>query len=83
MNANQVSRHPCDATEAPCEWEELYHMTSLTAAKLRSDNKELVETLACAETVLILLKTEVSALGLNAKYVLPRVQKALSRAAGL
>ena len=48
-----------------------------------SQHAELLETLECAETLLILLGEEIASLGCNASKVLPRVQAAIREARGL
>jgi len=48
-----------------------------------SQHAELLETLECAETLLILLAEEIASLGCNASKVLPRVQAAIREARGL
>lgn len=58
---------------ADCQW--LYAKATQHA--------ELLETLECAETLLILLSEEIASLGCNASKVLPRVQAAIREARGL
>jgi len=54
-----------------------------TYARLIAAAPELLETLECAETLLILLSEEIASLGCNASKVLPRVQAAIRNARGL
>ena len=60
-------------TDADTEWD-------ADNARVIAAAHELLESLRCSETLLILLKPEIENMGLSAKRVLPKVQAAIKAA---